>query len=148
MDNTKTTWNLKNIIASDKSRTVFVIIGLFAIVLIFFTSKTTKSGDTDSVKEFDTQGYQQTLTNEIKSMVESVEGAGRTKVMLTLENSYEYVYLDDDKTIRQVNEPTIRGVVVACEGGDDAVISARVTEILRTVLGIPSNKVCVSKLIL
>lgn len=146
MDNQKKKIDIKSLLSSDKARNVFVIIGLLAIVFIFFSSRTSDNKDTDTTKNFDTAQYHSSLESEIKSMVESVKGAGETKVMLTLENSYEYVYLDDDETIRQVNEPTIRGVVVACEGGDDPLVSAQITNLLRTVLGVPSNKVCVSKL--
>lgn len=137
--------NLKELLSSDKSRTVFIVVGLIAMVLIFLSGRI---GGEDEVQteEFNTQIYQQTLTDELKSMIESIEGAGKAEILLTLENSYEYIYLDDGKTLRKVNEPTVRGVVVACEGGDSAVVSAKITQLLTTVLSIPSNKVCVSKL--
>ena len=66
--------------------------------------------------------------------------------MLTLEDSYEYIYLDDGETLQKINEPTIRGVVVACEGASSAKVSAEITDLLRTVLNVPANKVCVTKL--
>jgi len=37
----------------------------------------------------------------------------------------------------------IRGVVVVCEGGRDAVVKTRVTEAVTTALGVASNRVCV-----
>lgn len=138
--------DLKALLSSDKARTIFIVVGLCAIVLIFLSSRINSKTEESVPKNFDTESYKITMTNEILQMVESVEGTGRSKVMLTLENSYEYVYLDDDKTLRKVNEPTIRGVVVACEGGDKALVTAKVTELISTVLNIPSNKVCVTKL--
>ncbi len=137
--------SLKDLMVSDKGRTIFVVVGLVAIVLIFFSSNFGKQDDTN-VGSFDTSDYQAVLTDEIKDMVESVEGAGDVKVLLTLQNSYEYVYLDDGKTLQKVNEPSIRGVVVACDGGDSAVVSERITELLTTVLGISRTEVCISKL--
>ena len=139
--------DIKKLVSSDKARTVFIIIGIVAIVIIFLSSSFGGEREEKPTKDFDTDLYHKSLTEEILSMVESIEGAGKAKVMLTLENSYEYVYLDDDKTLRQVNEPTVRGVVVACEGGASPVVCAEITEMLRTVLNVPSNKVCVSKLI-
>lgn len=138
--------DIKKLMASDKARTIFIVTGLAAIVLIFLSSSFVSGEEVDNANHFDTNAYHQSLSEEIKSMVESIEGAGKAKVMLTLENSYEYVYLDDDKTLRQVNEPTIRGVVVACEGGNSPVVCAEITDLLRTILNVPSNKVCVSKL--
>ena len=138
--------DIKKFLSSDKARTVFIIVGLAAIALIFISGSIGSKEDEAVTENFDTQVYHQSLTQEILSMVQSIEGAGKAKVMLTLENSYEYVYLDDDKTLRQVNEPTIRGVVVVCEGGNSPVVCAEITNLLRTVLNVPSNRVCVSKL--
>lgn len=136
---------LNKILSSDKSRTVFIIAGILAMVLIFIS--TGKDKNKEAVKNnFDTATYQENLTQEILSMVENIEGVGRAKVMLTLEDSYEYIYLDDGETLQKINEPTIRGVVVACEGASSAKVSAEITELLRTVLNVPANKVCVTKL--
>ena len=144
--NNKMNVDIKKLLSSEKTRTVLIIVGIVAIVFIFVSSSFEGKKDEIITNNFDTNAYHQSLSEEILSMVESIEGAGKAKVMLTLENSYEYVYLDDDKTLRQVNEPTIRGVVVACEGGSSPVVCAEITDLLRTVLNVPSNKVCVSKL--
>jgi len=142
----KTKKEIKSLLTSDKSVTIFIIIGLCAIVFIFFSSQNSGENIEDITDNFNTQTYHNALTAEILNMVESVEGAGKAKIMLTLETSYEYEYLDDDKTLKKVNEPTIRGVGVACEGGDNPLVAAKITELLKTVLNIPGNKVCVSKL--
>lgn len=137
--------DIKGILSSDKGRYLFIIIGIAAMLLILIggRSDVKEKANTDT---FDTEEYHTELTDEIRSMVESVEGAGMAKVLLTLEDSYEYVYLDDGRTLQKVNEPTIRGVVVACEGGGSAVVTAKITELLTTVLNVTSSKVCVSKL--
>lgn len=41
-------------------------------------------------------------------------------------------------------EPEINGVVVVCEGGKSQVVCQRITEAVKTVLGIGSNQICVS----
>lgn len=137
--------NLKNLLSTDKSRLIFIVIGLVAIVLTFLGSRS-KGDETVNTDNFNTQQYQTELSTQIERMVESIDGAGEAKILLTLENSYEYVYLDDGKTLQKVNEPTIRGVVVACKGGGSAVVAQKITELLTTVLDVPSTKVCVSKL--
>ena len=40
----------------------------------------------------------------------------------------------------------IRGVLVVCEGGDDPVVTARVTEAVTKALDISTAKVCIAKL--
>lgn len=145
MDENKKNY-LSKILSSEKSRTVFIIMGILAMVLIFLTSGKDKNQSEVTLDKFDTNAYQQCLSDEILSMIENIDGVGRAKVMITLEDSYEYIYLDDGETLQKVNEPTIRGVVVACEGASSAKVSAEITDLLRTVLNVPANKVCVSKL--
>ncbi|MCL2089599.1 MAG: hypothetical protein FWH14_08955 [Oscillospiraceae bacterium] len=47
--------------------------------------------------------------------------------------------------IRKMIEPTIKGVVVVCEGGDNILIKERVTEAVSTALGISATRICVIK---
>lgn len=136
---------LRELLASDKARTALIIVGLVAIVLIFLSSQFSASESSQS-DALSMEDYQENLSTQVLNMVESVEGAGEARILLTLENSYEYIYLDDGKTLQKINEPTVRGVVVACQGADSAVVRADITELLTTVLNIPSTKVCISKL--
>lgn len=48
--------------------------------------------------------------------------------------------------LQTLREPTIQGVVVVCEGAGNAIVKERVTEVVATALGIPYNKVCVTKI--
>lgn len=144
MDKMKKT-DMKAILSSDKTRVVLVAVALILLLFMFLGSKDSETQE--DLSAYNAETYHSVLTQNILDMVKSVKGAGDAKVLLTLENSYEYIYLDDGKTLRKINEPTIRGVVVACDGGDLPTVSARITELLTTVLNIPSTKVCISKLI-
>lgn len=42
-------------------------------------------------------------------------------------------------------QPTVKGVAVVCTGADDVGVVSRITELVSTVLGIPSNRICVTK---
>jgi stage III sporulation protein AG len=44
------------------------------------------------------------------------------------------------------NEPKVKGVLVACEGGNNDKTIYKITEALKILFEIPSNKVCVIKL--
>ena len=43
-------------------------------------------------------------------------------------------------------QPTVKGVVVVCNGGDQEVVQQRVIDAVTTALGISANRVCVTKL--
>ena len=48
--------------------------------------------------------------------------------------------------VKTSKEPTVKGVVVVCEGGDKISVQQEVTDLVTTALDIGANKVCVSKL--
>ena len=79
-------------------------------------------------------------------MLNQVDGVGECSVLITMENSAEGVYLQNSSTKTKEIEPKIRGVVVACFGGDDPVVIGKVSEIVTKALNISSAKVCVTKL--
>lgn len=138
---------LSSFLSSDKARTVFVIAGLGAILLIFLSGQFTSNEETADIKsEMSASTYSENLSLELVSMIENIGGAGETQVLLTLESSYEYVYLDDDKTLTKILEPKVRGVAVACTGGDDPVVVEKVAKMLSTVLSVGTNNISVSKL--
>lgn len=138
---------IKEFLTTQKARNVFIVIAIVALIMVFAISMLDgESSDSQVSRELTADNYQNVLETELEAMVENVSGAGESKIMLTLDNSYEYVYLDDGETLRKINEPEIRGVVVACEGGESAVIREEVRKLLTTVLGVSSTKVYITKL--
>lgn len=144
--NEKNKEKLKKLMSSDKSLRIIITVGLLAVVLIFLSGQIFRAPSGADPDEFDIEDYRSALASDVASMVESVDGAGKTKILLTLENSYEYIYLADNKTLQKINEPKVRGVVVACEGGDSAIVCEKITRLIVTALDIPSTKVCITKL--
>lgn len=138
--------NIKDLLLTDKAGTIIILIGVIALGLIFISSLGSSNKVESSDVGFDTTTYQNVLTEEIHNMVTSIEGAGESKILLTLDNSYEYIYLDDGKTLQKIMEPKIRGVVVVCEGADSSLVKLQISELLTTALDIPSTRVYISKL--
>lgn len=126
---------------------------------------------------------EQELELRLTEIVSHIDGAGRTKVMVTMDSTSEYVYAKDtsvrtDTSSSQENgrvsessgssaetshiiidgksgdeplvekqiEPKVRGVIVLCEGADNPVVENRVTEAVKTALGISSSRICVEKI--
>ncbi len=139
---------LSGILSSDRARMVFVLVGLGAVLLIFLSSQLGgNESSTQSIQEnFSSEAYCRALKEEIVEMIENIEGTGKAQVLLTLESSYEYIYLNDDKTLTKILEPKVRGVAVACTGGDNPVVKEKVIKMLTTVLSVSTNSISVSKL--
>ncbi|MBQ3886695.1 MAG: hypothetical protein II735_01830 [Clostridia bacterium] len=89
---------------------LIVIVGLAGIALIFLSSllkpkETAQTGDNLTAPEdalVNAESYREQLTRELGNMVASIEGAGRTKLMLTLDGTIRYLYAADSDI--QTNE--------------------------------------------
>lgn len=77
-------------------------------------------------------------------MVESIEGVGTAKVMLTMENSAEQIYNQDNK-VKEI-EPIVRGALIVCSGGNNPEVREIVLESVTKALNITTDKVCITKL--
>ncbi len=159
--------------------TVLVVIGVIGVVLIGLSGVIGNDDEPPSVSSttFDTRAYTDALEARLSQMVSCVQGAGKARVMVTLENGVEYIYADEQTVnsdrsengggqistredskrsvvtvdggdgkegllVTQI-EPTVRGVVVACEGAENATVASRVKEAVRTALDITDKRVCV-----
>ena len=121
--------------------------------------------------------YIQEMEEKLTSILQQVQGAGQVHVMVTLEATGQSVYAQDEELssstgqdgqrqsstrtehvildsgtgkaplLEQAYEPEVRGVAVVCEGGDDILVIGRITELVSVVLGIPTNRICVTKML-
>lgn len=172
----------------DKTLKIFVIVGLVGIVLIFISSflggdKSEKPAADELLPEqtLTNDQYEQKLEQEVGALINSIEGVGKSNIMVTLLTGIEYVYATEEsvnsdktntaeQTVAQRNssekktiliedengrrkallkttlEPTVKGVVIVCEGGDDIVVKERVTEAVKALLNISSTRICITKL--
>ncbi len=136
--------NLKKIIDNPKFTKIAIIIGLSAIVLIFISSYIDFSFMSDSSDKIDE--YRIELEERLLSVITQIQGVGQAKIFLTMDNDGENVFLNNSDTKVESITPTVRGVVVVCEGGDDPVVISRVLSAITSSLDISSDKVCITKL--
>ena len=92
---------------------------------------------------FEVSDYRQSAQQDLEQLISHIQGAGKTRVLLTVENSAEYVYLENGTTKTKEIQPHVRGVLVLCEGGDDPVTVGRVTDAVTKALDISTAKVCI-----
>lgn len=135
-----------------KEKTVRIIIalGIAGIVLIFLSSlwdggENNKACD-GSQSSVSAETYGDNLEKELKEIVSKISGVGRCEILLTMENSVEYVYLSNGDTKTKSIEPTVRGVAVVCDGGDNPVTKEKIIDVVTKALNISSSRVSVTKL--
>lgn len=134
---------LSALLHSKRAAGIAVAIGFAAIVLIFLSSYI----DFGSAWNKDTaEEYTQALTSQLLDIVTLIDGVGDAEIFLTMENEGENVYLNNSDTKTKSIAPTVRGVVVVCDGGDDPVVVSRVLSAVTKSLSISSDKVCITKL--
>ena len=148
MEESKMTGKLKGLFDNEKIKKIIIISGVIGIALIFISSYIDfdSMNKSDKDKEFSVTTYSTEIENDLQTVISQIQGAGKTKVLLTMENSVEYVYLKDSTTKTKEIEPPIRGVLVVCEGGDDPVVVERITDAVTKALDISTAKVCITKL--
>ena len=90
---------------------ILLAVGLVAIALLFlsdFTGSDAKKASAEpssyTAANEDYDGYTARLESRLTELISSVDGAGRTKVMVTLECGTEYVYASQQKTTSALSE--------------------------------------------
>ena len=155
----------------DKKLLLTVAAGILGIVFIviseFIPKSSYKKAETGEQNKNSVSSYEETLEKRLESIISSVDGAGRVQVMVTLdtseqtqyakdekensksgdkssEKSYEkkFVLTDDDGgVVLKTTEPEVRGVIVVCDGGDNAAVKNGITSAVRAALSVDSNKI-------
>ena len=151
--------------AKENRAKLAVAFGGIAMVLILLSElvPSAPKAATSVETTTDPTAYRIRLEQQLTAFIEQIDGAGKTVVMLTLENGEETVYaldtqsgqtqsqethvlLDDGSALAQtVYLPKICGAAIVCEGGGDVRVAARITELVSALLDLPSNRICVER---
>lgn len=112
----------------------------------------------------DFYAYEKELEQRLEELLSNVDGAGKTRVMVTLESTQMNVYAMDERDsmggtekthilldeggalTETIQTPEIGGVAVLCEGGDNVKVAARIHEILSSLLGLSTGRISVTKM--
>ena len=152
------------------------LIGIALIFLSsYFPSGSGGSGSAEeTLDKISAQEYTSQLEVNLIQIISHIDGAGEAKVMITLETGVETKYAmqkstesGGDKTsgtsevsyitVRDANgseralavtevQPTVKGVVVVCPGGEEPVVQQRIISAVTTALDISSKRVFVTRL--
>ena len=76
--------------------------------------------------------------------------SGRTTESGNISREQTHILMDrgsgKEPLVEKQIEPQVRGVMILCEGAENPVVEQRVTEAVKTVLGIPASRICVEKI--
>ena len=179
---------IRKILSVENRKGLVVGVGILGMMLIGFSGFSGKSIKSVSSSKIDskhtTEVKREKLEKNLENIVSSIHGAGKSKVLITFENSSETVYATEERKNKEESEdkadgevtrkkesndcekkyitvkdsegtehalavteiePKIKGVIIACAGGDNPVVKKRIIEAATTALSIPSRRVCVTK---
>lgn len=100
---TKALKPLTEYIKGSKKGTIIIVIGIIGIILIMLSevlpnsSKNNTSSQDDIHKNITSEQYIKQTEEKISALVSMIDGAGKTKVLITLESGYEYVFAREEK---------------------------------------------------
>ena len=143
------------------------IILLVGLCLLLIPDK--KVTNTSTVTQ--TVSTVQTLdTESLEQILQSIQGAGKVKVLLSTASGAETLYQVDSDTsadsgnvkqdtvivtdsqrnetglVRQINPPKFLGAIVICEGADSASVKFAVKQAVAKITGLGMDSVCVLKM--
>ena len=141
---------LTKLIKNPKSEKTIIILCVVGIAFVFI------SGYIDFGKEdiadfsSSTAEYKENLENEISQTISSVYGVGKSKVMITLENGVEYIYVSEEnknvalsedyvddgqkRTSQTDNSKQSVIIVDSKDGGKEALIKTEIEPKIKGVL--------------
>ncbi|MBQ2812055.1 MAG: hypothetical protein IJE63_02285 [Clostridia bacterium] len=163
------------LLKNDRKKLIIVTVALLGIILIVISSVGEETASEEEAvqtqSDFSESEYTAMLEQRLEETVSSLYGAGRSRVMVTLECDYETVYARDgsyskdeassdekseyiiidssqheDGLVLKTVTPRVRGVAVLCEGGNDPYVCEQVSQMLSALLDLGSNRISVSKI--
>ena len=168
MEIKKITGKLNELINKYKYAIIVLVIGL---ALLLMPGNQAKQQKTDVI-ELTTTGQKNLTEDSLVQILQSVEGAGKVKVLLSIGAGEETVYQtdmevsstgeSDDQTvksviitdsqrsesglIRQVNPVAYKGAIVVCQGADSPAVRLAVTQAVAKITGLGTDSICVLKM--
>ena len=160
---------MKEKTGGDRKPLLIVGLGVVGMLCLLFSGggeKLEKPSETT-----DLASAQATATQQLESLLRTVDGVGKVKVCVTLDRlqtnvyavnaeqtsepdrsqkSEKYVFTkvgnNEQGMILYTVMPQIRGVAVSCEGGGSLLVRQEVTRLIGAAFGIPSNRIWVTKM--
>ena len=87
--------------SDDRKKRILIFVTMIGVLMMtlsgFLSTSEKKSKKNCFEQEFDVNLYEQDLETRLLEMVEKIEGVGKAKIMVTLENSVEYIFAQEKR---------------------------------------------------
>ena len=146
-----------------------IVIILIGIGLLIIPQKQNKSEVVKTDKTINNQTFD---TDELTLILQSVQGAGKVKVMLSYATGENTIFQIDNDTnfsgdsnatqsktvvitdsqraenglIKRIDPPTYLGAIVVCEGAESATVRLAITQAVSKITGLSTDNICVLKM--
>ena len=168
MEIKKITGKLNELINKYKYAIIVLVIGL---ALLLMPGKQATQQKTEMTAPTAT-GQKNLTEDSLVQILQSVEGAGKVRVLLSIGAGEETVYQTDMEVssagdsndqsiktviitdsqrsesglIRQVNPVVYKGAIVVCQGADSPAVRLAVTQAVAKITGLGTDSICVLKM--
>lgn len=149
-----------------------LIVLVVGLVLLLLPQGKEKSNEASSQSLQPETTQQERKTEALAKILQSVRGAGRVEVLLSLAAGEETVYQVNTETtatsensstkietvlitdsqreesglVRQIKAPVYLGAIVVCQGGDDPAVKLAITQAVAKITGLGADAICVLKM--
>lgn len=168
MEIKKITGKLHKLVEKYKYAIVVLLIGLTLLLIPEKESTPQKVEATVPA----TVGEEILIEDSLVEILQSVDGAGKVKVLLSMSTGKETIYQTDTEAsatgdsnnqtvktviitdserseaglIRQVNPAAYKGAIVVCQGADSPTVRLAVTQAVSKITGLGTDAICVLKM--
>lgn len=160
-------------VRADKKRAAALLLCALALVLLAASEWTGTRTKAEKAQPAQPAEYAKQMEARLADLIRSIEGAGKTQVLVTLRTGEETVWARNDTMDSETDTPRLRseqtyvlvrsgsdetglqlktippgvqGVAVVCEGADDPQVQQRITQTVTAALGIGAGHVSVVKM--
>lgn len=150
-------------IFKEKKSLIFIFCMLIAGVLLMVFGGDIGSGGGNTDKK-QSELLNKELEDRVSDICEEIYGVSNVSVMITIDTYNEQVYAKNLQAMREGEReeeradyvitsnglvptmeklPSVRGIAVVCDGGDEPSVKLKLTEMLCALFSIPSSAVCI-----
>ena len=152
----------------DKKALAIIVIGITGMLIIMLSGQ----GDdlrNSTVSEVPTDFSEEAISEKVTQLIESIDGAGDTRVMITYECGNEIVYAADSDESSDDNSddisreyiiieennneagliiktvyPKVMGVAIICQGGDNPAVKQQICSVISALFNLSTNKISIA----
>lgn len=142
-----------------------ILILLVGLTLLLIPGKQTKQENVNSILPA-TTNEENLMQESLAQILQSVEGAGKVKVLLSTGAGEETIYQTDTNNngesnntvivadsernekglVQQINPAAYKGAIIVCQGADSPAVRLAITQAVSKITGLGTDAICVLKM--